>query len=167
MKLPANLSQELNNQVTHEFESAYIYMGMEAYFLERNLKGFANFFKVQGLEEQLHSRKFVDFLAERGEPVRYKALQEPSARYTSIKEVFEAALKHEQFISGRIELLMNLAKETKDHASEIMLQWFVTEQVEEESSMQDILDKLALIGESGPGLMMLDAELGNREFTAE
>jgi len=161
--LPKKLAKELNDQVTYEYDSAWIYLQMEQYFSAQNLEGFAHFFHKQAQEEGKHARKFVEYLVERAAPVTYGAMSAPKATFTSIKAVFEAALKHEQFISARIEKLMNLAKETKDHASEIMLQWFVSEQVEEENSMQKVIDTLALVGNSGGSLFMLDRQLGKRE----
>ncbi len=161
--LPKKLEKELNDQVNLEYDSAWLYLQMEQYFAAQNLNGFAHFFAKQAQEEGKHARKFVEYLNERNSKVVLGALTAPKATYKTIKEVFEAALKHEQFITARIEKLMTLAKETKDFSAEIMLQWFVTEQVEEENSMTKVLDLLEMVGTHGPSLMMLDHQLGSRE----
>jgi ferritin len=159
------MQDALNEQVTAEFYSAYLYLAMEAYFESVNLPGFANWMRVQTQEELTHGIKIYDFLNERGGRVTLKAIDQPPSEWASPLAVFEAAYKHEQKVTGLINALVNLAVEEKDHAANSFLQWFVDEQVEEEKSASDIVGKLKLIKDSPQGLYMLDQELAQRVFT--
>ena len=159
------MQEALNDQVTAEFYSAYLYLAMEAYFESVNLPGFANWMRVQTQEELTHGIKIYDFLNERGGTVTLKAIDQPPSEWPSPLAVFEAAYKHEQKVTGLINELVNLAVEEKDHAANSFLQWFVDEQVEEEKSASDIVGKLKLIKDSPQGLYMLDQELAQRVFT--
>jgi ferritin len=152
-----------NQQTNAEFYSAYLYLQMAAWFEEHNLPGFANWMRVQRLEEQVHGMMFFDHLAERGGHVELKAIDAPPADWKSPLAIFEAAYEHEQKVTGMINDLVNSAAAEKDHASGIFLQWFVTEQVEEEASALAIVEKLKLVGDGG-GLFMLDRELAARVF---
>ena len=159
------MQEALNDQVTAEFYSAYLYLAMEAYFESVNLPGFANWMRVQTQEELTHGIKIYDFLNERGGRVTLKAIDQPPSEWASPLAVFEAAYKHEQKVTGLINALVNLAVTEKDHAANSFLQWFVDEQVEEEKSASDIVGKLKLIKDSPQGLYMLDQELAQRVFT--
>ncbi|OIP96942.1 hypothetical protein AUK40_04290 [Candidatus Wirthbacteria bacterium CG2_30_54_11] len=161
--LPKKLEKELNDQVTYEYDSSWIYLQMEQYFAAQNLDGFAHFFARQAEEEDKHAHKFAGYLVERNSSVTLAALRQPKADYTSVVEVFEEALKHEQFITARIHTLMNVAIETKDEATQVFLQWFLTEQVEEEDTMQTILDRFQIFGSDGASLYLMEQELGKRE----
>lgn len=156
--------KELNEQVNYELYSAYLYMAMETYFQDKNLSGFANFFKVQTEEETAHARIFFEFIHRKGGKVVLEAIEKPEAEFSSVLDVFKQALEHEKFVTSKIHNLVDTAMEQKDHATYSFLQWFVDEQVEEEDSFQGIVDKLELIGDNVQALLMLDAELAQRTF---
>ena len=163
--LKEKIQKELNKQINEELYSAYIYLAMNAYFESLNLKGFANWMRIQVQEELVHVMKFYDFIVERGGRVRLDKVEKPPVEWKSPIDAFEAAYAHEQHITERINTLVNLAIEEKDHATNAMLQWFVTEQVEEEATASDIVARLELAGDSRGGLFMLDNELKARVFT--
>jgi ferritin len=138
---------------------------MSAYFQSINLPGFANWMRVQAQEELVHAMKFYDFINERGGHVNLQQIDGPPTGWSSPLDVFENTYKHEQKVTGLINDLVNLATEARDHATNIFLQWFVTEQVEEEASADEVLQKLKLVGKDSGGLFMLDGEMGQRVFT--
>lgn len=154
----------LNKQINSELYSAYLYMSMSANFESANLKGFANWMRVQIQEEMVHVRKFYDYILQRGGKVVMAAIDGPPAGWAAPLKVFEDALKHEQLVTSRINALVTLASAEKDHATFNFLQWFVTEQVEEEASFNDVLQRLRIIGKDGGALFMLDKELAARVF---
>jgi len=158
---------ELNKQINREIYSAYLYMSMSAYSQYIGLKGFANWFMVQYNEEMEHAMKIYTYVNDHGAQVKLMAIDEPPAEFDSALDMFEKTLEHEQFITKSINDLVDLAITEKDHATEIFLQWFVTEQIEEEGNDNDIISQLKLIGDNGNGLLMLDRELGNRVYTPE
>ena len=153
----------MNDQIQRELESAYIYLSMAAYFDASSLPGFAQWMKAQAQEEQSHAFKFYDFVYDRGGRVFFQAIPQPPTEFQSPLDIFEKALAHEQKITGHINDLYALAVEEKDYASQILLQWFVKEQVEEESSAGDIVDLLNRVGDAGHALIMLDRQLGQRQ----
>ncbi|MGC9325949.1 MAG: ferritin [Desulfomonilia bacterium] len=155
----------LNKQINAELYSAYLYLSMNSYFNSINLDGFANWMRIQALEEMAHADKFYTYLVERGGRVTLQPIDGPPAEWSSPSAVFQEVYKHEQKVTALINSLMDLAIKEKDHASRGMLQWFVDEQVEEEASADKILQKLKLLGESGNGLFMMDRELSQRMFT--
>ncbi len=157
-----NLEKEFNKQINAELFSAYLYQSMGAYFSSVNLSGFANWMDVQAEEECMHARKFYDYIIERGGKVKLQAIEEPKSEWNSTLEVFEAAYEHEQKITSLINKLVDIAEEEKDHASKSFLQWFIDEQVEEEASVDEIVQKLKMIGDSANGIFMLDSNLGQR-----
>jgi ferritin len=157
----------LNKQINKEIYSAYLYMSMSAYSQFIGLKGFANWFMVQYNEEMEHAMKIYNYINDQGEQVKLMAIDEPPAEFESPMDMFEKTLDHEKFITKSINELVDLATEEKDHATGIFLQWFVTEQIEEEGNDNDIINQLKLIGDNGNGLIMLDRELGGRVFTPE
>ena len=156
------MEKALNEQINAELHSAYLYLSMVSYFQDKSLNGFAQYMKVQAQEEMLHAQTFFNHLIERGGRVKLAAIEGPQTDWSSVLEAFEAALAHEQYISARINKLMDLAKELGDHASVPMLHWFINEQVEEESNADDVVKKLRLIGDVGHGIFMMDRELGQR-----
>lgn len=158
------IEDALNRQINNEIYSAYLYQSMSAHTVFLGLKGFANWFSVQKKEELFHARKIYDFINSRGGRVKLFAVKEPPSEFESPLDMFEKTLKHEQFITGCMNDLVDLAVEEKDHATQIFLQWFVTEQIEEEENDRDIIDRLKLIGDDGNGLLMLDKELMARIF---
>ena len=159
------MEEALNGQVNAELYSAYLYLSMEAYFESLNLAGFANWMHVQTQEELTHAMRIYDFVNERGGRVILKAIDQPPTEWKAPMDVFEATLTHEQKVTGLINDLVNLAIEEKDHATNSFLQWFVTEQVEEEKNAGEILAKLKLIEASPQALYMLDQEMAQRIFT--
>ncbi len=162
--LSERMLNALNRQVNAELYSAYLYLSMAAYFESINLKGFANWMKVQAQEELSHAMKFFDYINERGGRVKLEAIEKPPNEWDSPLHAFEATYEHEQKVTKMINDLVNMAMEEKDHATYNMLQWFVAEQVEEEASADEIRQQLRLIGEDGRGILMLDRELGKRVF---
>ena len=159
------MQDAINEQINAELYSAYLYLAMNAYFESANLPGFANWMRVQTQEELTHAMKLYDYVNERGGRVTLKAIAQPPVEWDSPLAAFEAAYKHEQKVTGLINELVNLAIAQKDHAANTFLQWFVNEQVEEEKSADEIVQKLRLTGEAPAALFMLDQQLGQRVFT--
>jgi ferritin len=154
---------EFNEQIKLELESAYIYLAMSADLEEKNWEGMAKWMKGQSNEEVSHAMKFYHHLLERGARIKLHGIQEPQQEWKSPLDIFSAAYEHEKFVTGRIHHLYKLAQEENDYPAQVMLQWFVEEQVEEEDSTLKIREKLNKIGDSMNGLFMLDHELGKRE----
>ena len=161
--LKPKMTEALNGQINKEHYSAYLYLAMSAHCKSQGFKGFANWFHVQYQEETVHAMKLYHYLLEQGEKVKLGAIEQPPSEFASPAAMFEATLKHELFITKSIYDLMNLAIAEKDHATQILLQWYVTEQIEEEANDKEIIGKLKLVGE-GPGLFWIDKELGSRAF---
>ncbi len=159
------MEDAFNKQINEELYSAYLYQSLSAFAANIGLEGFANWFQIQVQEEISHSQKFYHYISERGGKIKLLQINEPPSEFGTPLQLFEETLKHEQHITKCINDLMNLAIEEKDHASQIFLQWYVTEQVEEENNVKTILDKLKLIGNEGHGLFMIDKELSVRVFT--
>jgi ferritin len=159
-----NMEKALNEQINAEMYSAYLYLSMEAYFRSLDLSGFANWMRVQTQEETTHAMKIYDYIDERGGRVILKSIATPQTEWKSPLAVFEAVYKHEQKVTGLINDLVNLAIKEKDHATSAFLQWFVSEQVEEEASADKIVQQMRMIGDAPGGLFMLDHELGQRVF---
>jgi len=162
--LSQKLQDAFNEQINKELYSEYLYLSMAAYFDSIGLPGCANFMKVQVQEERFHSMKMYDYVNERGGRVLLKEIKSPQTEFSSVLEIFEMSYKHEQFVSKSINELMDIAILDNDHATRSFLNWFVDEQVEEEDSMDTIVNKLKLIGGKGHGLLMIDNELGARVF---
>ena len=160
--ISVKMQKALNTHLNEEFYSSYLYLSMAAYFEAKNLKGFANWMRLQSTEEQLHGMKFFDFILQKGGKVTLTQIGEPKVEWKSISEVFSDTLKHEQKISGLINKLVDVAMTEKDYATNTFLQWFVTEQVEEEANVEEIIQKIEMIGDNKSGLYMLDNELGTR-----
>lgn len=154
----------LNEQINRELYSAYLYLSMSAYSTYTGLKGFANWFMVQYQEEMTHVMKIYDYVNNQGGQVKLKAVVQPPTEFGSGLEMFEKTLAHEKFVTKCINELVNLAIDEKDHATNIFLQWFVTEQIEEEANDNEIISKLKLVGKEGNGLFMIDRELATRIF---
>ncbi len=160
------VEEALNGQINAELYSAYLYLSMEAYFESVSLPGFATWMRVQTQEELMHIMKIYGFVNERGGRVLLKSIDQPPTEWESPLAVFEASYKHEQKVTGLINDLVNLAIEQKDHATNSFLQWFVNEQVEEEDSADQVVQKLKMIKNDPGGLFLVDRELGQRVFTA-
>jgi len=159
------MQDAMNEQIKWELYSAYLYMAMSAYYVSENLMGFANWMRVQAQEETVHALKFYDFINERGGRVELRAVDAPPRDWDSPLAVFQDAYDHERIVTGRIGDLVDLARGERDHASEIFLQWFVTEQVEEEASADEVIQQLKRVQDNSSALFMLDRELAQRVFT--
>ena len=158
------MEKALNTQVNAELYSAYLYLSMESHFKSLNMNGFANWMRIQTQEEMMHAMKIYEFINERGGRVTLKAIDGPPTKWDSPLAVFEAVYAHEQKVTGLINDLVNLAIEEKDHATNSFLQWFVNEQVEEESSADEVVQQLKMMENAPGGMFMLDRELGQRVF---
>ncbi|HPM04626.1 MAG TPA: ferritin [Candidatus Cloacimonas sp.] len=159
------MQDAINEQINRELFSEYLYISMQAWFANQNLDGMANWMDAQGKEERFHAMKFFNYLIERGGKVVLKAIDKPATDFGTPLKAFTEALKHEQFISKSINELMDLAIKEKDHASRSFLQWYVDEQVEEEASVDKVIQKLKMVGDNSQGLFMIDNELGTRVYT--
>lgn len=153
----------LNDQIKYEFEAAFNYLSMAAYFEDETFPGMAHWMRLQYNEELTHATKIFDFLADRGESVSLQALDKPASGFKSPLDAFQKALKHEQKVTGLINDLYALAVKEKDYPAQVLLQWFVEEQVEEEKNAGDVVDQLKRIGNDGPALMLLDQQLAQRK----
>lgn len=152
----------MNEQIKHETFSAYLYFSMAAYFHSKGFNGMAQWMKAQAQEEFGHALRFFNHINERGGRIELQAIEKPEAKWESPLAAFKAALQHEEFITDKINSLAKIADEENDRAASIMLQWFVTEQVEEEASVSEVIDMLELVSDSGHGMLMADRELGAR-----
>ena len=165
--LTEKMEKALNGQLNAELYSSYHYLSMNAYFKSVNLDGFANWMYFQAQEELTHSLKFYDFINQRGGKVKLLQVEAPPTDWDSPLAVFEATLEHEQKVTGLINELVEMALAEHDHATNIFLQWFVSEQVEEEESVTGVLEQLKLMGEAKGGLFMIDRELAKRSGPGE
>ena len=162
MRLSDTMLEALNDQINAELYSAYLYFAMAAYAQDKKLPGISSWLFKQGTEELGHAKKFYDYIHERGGRVTLKAIEEPPREWKDVRTVFEEGLKHEAYITSRINKLVELATDEKDHATLNFLQWFVDEQVEEESSFEAIVDKFDLLEKHPGGLYLIDRELSQR-----
>lgn len=160
--LSKEMETALNEQVNAEFYSAYLYLAMSSWFTERNLSGFATWMRLQFQEEQLHALRLFDYILGRGGKPVLKPIAAAQANWATPLAVFESTLAHEREVTASINRLVDLAIKLSDHASNAHLQWFVSEQVEEEASVEAVVQQLRLVGDSGHALFMIDRELGQR-----
>jgi ferritin len=137
---------------------------MSAYSKSVNLSGFAKWFYVQYQEEMMHAMKIFEYVYDQGEKVILKAIEQPPKDFSFVADMFEKTLEHEKKVTKMINDLVNLAKKENDNATNVFLQWFVTEQVEEEANAVEILEKVKLMGKSGSGILLMDSKLGERKF---
>ncbi len=156
------IQDALNEQIKHELESAYLYLSMAAYFESVNLQGFAHWMRLQHQEETAHGMKLFNYLNDRGGRVHLQAIEQPKTDFQSSLEVFEQALAHEKKVTALINNLYDLAIKQNDHATQIHLQWFITEQVEEEKNAQDVVDKLKMAADHPGALFLLAQQLASR-----
>ena len=163
--LSKKMEKAINQQINAELYSSYLYLSMATYFESNSLVGFSNWMRQQAQEELFHAMKMFDFVCERGGRVILQAIEQPPSKWTSPLNAFETVLSHEQKVTGLINNLVNLALDERDHATNIFLKWFVSEQVEEEATAGTLVDKLKLIGKDANGMFMLDTELAQRTFT--
>lgn len=160
--LPQLLQQALNDQIQREFYAAYLYLSMSAYFEALNLPGFAHWMRQQSREELGHAMRLFDFVNERQGRVVLKAIEQPPAEFESPLAAFQAALAHEQRVTRHINEIYELAVREKDYPTQVMLHWFIEEQVEEESTAAQIVERLKMVGDQPAALLMMDNLMGQR-----
>ena len=156
------LVKAMNKQLNFELESAHVYLAIQNYFASCSLSGFESWFNIQYQEEVAHAKKFMRYLNERGERVEITGFESPNNQFNSVLEALEASLNHERIVTKNINDLMDMALELKDHASTSFLQWYIDEQVEEEATFSDLIDKVKLM--DGKGIYLLDQQLATRTF---
>jgi ferritin len=161
--LSKKMQDALNKQINHEFFSSYLYLAMAAHFEAANLPGFANWMKVQSDEESDHGMKFYHFINERLGRVELDAIAKPQVEFKTPLDVMKKVLEHEKKVTGTIEALYELALKEKDYPAQVMLHWFIKEQVEEEKNATDIIEMLKSLGDSPAGLAIVDQKLGARK----
>lgn len=159
------MEEALNSQINKELYSSYLYLSMSAFFEKQSLGGFANWMNVQSQEEYQHAMKFYTYLLQKGGTVNLLQIDQPKTQWGNVVEVFEHTYEHEQMVTASIDSLVNLAYDVRDHATNSFLQWFVNEQVEEESNVTKILDELRMVADNKTGLFMLDREMAQRVLT--
>ena len=157
------MQDALNEQMKQEFYSSYLYLSMSAFCDRANLPGLARWMRAQAQEETEHAMRIFDHILDRGGKVELQELGRPPADFTSPREVFDQAHKHEQQVTASINQVYGLAVDERDFASRVFLDWFVQEQVEEEKTSGLLAEQLRMVGEDRPGLLMLDRELGQRK----
>lgn len=165
--LSSKMLQALNDQLQAEHSSAYLYLAMAARCSDMNLPGFAHWFRIQVQEENAHALKIFDYILQRRGTVELKNIEKPKGDWPDALTVFEDALKHEQYITKRIHDLVKLARDENDPATEVLLHWFVTEQVEEEASVDSLVHQLKAMAGSPSGLLIMDRELAKRQLGGE
>ncbi|MFW5752458.1 MAG: ferritin [Planctomycetota bacterium] len=158
MMKPA-INDAFNDQLNKEYYSSYLYLAMSAFLDRKGLKGMAALMKRNADEEVFHAEKILGFIQARGGTVRLAAIDAPPVDWDSVHAAADGALEHERKITASIDALVDTCRKESDHAGESFLQWFVNEQVEEEETAQELVDQVALTGESGPALFMLDRDL--------
>ncbi len=159
------LQEAFNDQINKEFYSEYLYLAMKVYFQEQNLQGFVNWFDVQVQEEHAHAMGMFNYLNERAGSIKLEAIEKPIVEGDCPLTIFEHVLRHEEFVTSRINALMDVAEEVRDRAALSFLDWYLKEQVEEEASVGGVLATLRLIGDDKKALLMLDKDLAARTFT--
>lgn len=164
--LKDSIQEALNDQVKHEFYSAHVYLAMCAWFEDQGLPGFASWMRMQYQEELGHGIRIFDFINDRDGKVIIEGVSAPPTSWESPLAAFEAAYENEKAVSKSIDDLYDLAGKENDHATRVMLQWFITEQVEEEASTKQAVDRLKLAGNDSSALLVLDQQLGSRTNTA-
>lgn len=160
--LSKSMLKALNEQINHELYSSYLYLSMSAHFQEANLPGFAHWMALQSKEEYEHAMKIFRYITERNGRVILDAIDKPPTEFKKPLEVMKQVLEHEKKVSGLINRLYEMAVKEKDYPTQVMLQWFITEQVEEEKTAGDIIEQLKMVGDMPAGLIMLDRQLGAR-----
>lgn len=156
------MEKALNGQINAELYASYLYLSMSCASEAKNLPGFAKWFRVQAQEEVLHAMRIFDYVLERGGQVELDEIQKPPKSWKSIEDAMQAAYDHEVKVTSMIGQLLETAQELKDHATQSMLKWFVDEQVEEEATADEVLNKIRMIGDAKGAMYMLDREMGQR-----
>lgn len=163
MTLSPKLAKLLNEQINNEMASSYVYLGMAAWFEQTPYSGFAGWMFNQSREETMHALKFYQYLIDRDAKVELQPIAKPKSNFKTPIDVFEHSLKQEQLVTQQINDLFEVAEQVKDHASKNLLLWFLNEQMEEEKSVRDMLDRLKLAGNDPASLLVLDREAGQRQ----
>jgi ferritin len=158
------IAERINEQINREMYSAYLYMAMSARFGEAGYKGVGKWLMVQYHEEMFHAMKFYAYLQDQGQAVELKTIAKPEFKETALKELFQHVLEHEKGVTRSIHEIMGLAIEEKDYATQVLAQWYVDEQIEEEKNAAEILQTIDLLGNSAQGNFMLNIELGKRKL---
>ncbi|HSM36176.1 MAG TPA: ferritin [Longimicrobiales bacterium] len=156
------LQEAVNEQIRNELYSGYVYLAMAAHFEEQALSGFAHWMRLQAKEELGHGMRLFDYLLDRGGHVVLEAIDQPPTEWGTPLEIFRHALEHERKVTGMIDALYDLARDKQDNATQVALQWFITEQVEEEASAEQAVDQLQMAGDNAAALLMLDQKFGAR-----
>ena len=164
--LDKKLEAAFNDQINKELYSEYLYLGMKSIFADMNLPGFVNWFDVQVQEERAHAMGMFDYVHERNAQVTLAAIDKPEIKGSTPLEIFEQVLEHEEYVTSRINALMDVAEEVRDRAALSFLDWYLKEQVEEEANVGGVLATLRLIGDDKKALLLLDKDLGARTFVA-
>jgi ferritin len=165
--LSTKLEDAINEQINKELYSGYLYLSMSAYCESESLPGFASWMRAQAQEEVEHAMRLFDYIGARGGRVVLKAIEMPPPVWKSPQEMFEQVLEHEHKVTGMINRLYELAQQENDYATQMELQWFITEQVEEEESAGQVVEQLKRVGDQPMGLLMMDRQLGERQAGAE
>ena len=160
--ISSKMHEAFNAQINAELYSAYLYMSMASYCEVKNFKGFAHWLNVQGEEERVHAGKLITHLHDRGVSIRLRAIEAPPHDFESMESLFSSALGHEEEIARKINELYAMAVDERDYPAQVLLQWFITEQVEEEDSIGTIVDQLRMAGDNEAAIFMLDRELATR-----
>ena len=165
--LSKSIEGAINDQINHELSSAYAYLAMSAFFERKSFPGFAHWARLQSQEEVVHGLKLVDYVNDRGGTLELKSVEKPVGDFASPLAVFETALAQEMKVTELIHRLYAFVVEERDYATQVALEWFIAEQVEEEKVGSEIVDQLRMIGEDRTGLLFMDRELGRRQMAAE
>ncbi len=160
--ISSEIQKAINKQIGHEFFAAYLYLGMMAYFESRSLSGFGHWMRLQAQEEAAHAMRLVDFMLDRGGEVELGPIERPVVDFETPLDVMKAALAHEQKVTGLINDIYALAMKHNDYPAQVLMQWFVSEQVEEERNAGEIVDQLMLAGGSASALLVIDGRLADR-----
>jgi ferritin len=156
------MQKAVNEQINKELYSSYLYLSMAAYFESRNLPGFANWMHIQADEEHGHGMRLFQHLVDRGGKVELQAIAGPETDWKTNLDVFKQVQEHEAAVTVSINMLYELALNEKDYPAQVILQWFINEQVEEEKNAAEIVQQLELIDAKGTAVLMLDHQLGKR-----
>lgn len=165
--LSSSMNEALNKQINEELFSAYLYLAMSAKSDSMGMSGFANWFKMQYQEELAHADRFFNYILERDGEVELDAIGKPKVGDVTPLELFEMGLTHEKHITACIFKLKDLARQESDHATDVFLEWFVSEQVEEEATTQGVIDQLRMVKDNSSGLFLIDRELSSRKMEEE
>lgn len=160
--ISSKMHEAFNAQINAELYSAYLYMSMASYCEVKNFKGFAHWLNVQGEEERVHAGKLITHLHDRGVSIRLRAIEAPPHDFESMESLFSSALGHEEEIARKINELYAMAVDERDYPAQVLLQWFITEQVEEIATASEMVENIRRVGENRQGMFLLDRDAANR-----